>query len=489
MERGEVQQTVLVADDDESIRLLLTMLLEESGYQALAAEDGRMAVDLALEHRPDIAILDVMMPIMDGFDACRALKADRRTANMPVILLTALAQTPSKVEGLDIGASDYVTKPFESAELLARVRAALAQKNQRDRLAAEALTDALTTLTNRRGLEQQLEQLLAHTGREHEPLSLLLFDADHFKSVNDTYGHHIGDVVLAALAQRARETMRAQDVIGRFGGEEFLAILPSATAEAAVAAAERLRGYVEATPIRTPAGPVGVTVSVGVTTTVHGAEMERSALIAMADRALYAAKRTGRNRVVHADGQPTSPLSAAEPPETARALLAALSLVHTPTAEHSRLVSELCWEIGVELRLAPLDRSRVALAGLLHDIGKLAAPRALLDQTVPHEVSPDQIEQATQLLQSLPNLQVMAHMVAAQGEWWDGSGRPRGLHGPDIPLGSRIIAVADACAMIRRNLVPLNGNATNDASAEALRRGAGTRFDPAVVDAAMRVLR
>lgn len=482
-----MQQTVLVADDDESIRLLLTMLFEESGYRTLAAEDGYVAVELVKEYRPDIAILDVMMPVMGGFDACRAIKADPRTSDVPVILLTALAQTPSKVEGLDIGASDYITKPFESAELLARVRAVLAQKSQRDLLAAEALTDALTSLTNRRGLEQQLEQLLAHSRREHEPLSLLLFDADHFKAVNDTFGHDTGDLVLAALAQRARETMRAQDVIGRFGGEEFLAILPGASADAALAAAERLRCHVETAPVATPAGAVNVTVSVGVTTTVSGAETERGDLVTAADRALYTAKRTGRNRVVHSNGQPTAPLAPSEPPEAARALLQALELVHPPTAEHSRIVSDMCWNIGVALRLAPLDRGRVALAGLLHDVGKLAAPHTLLDPTESHNVPREHVDDASQLLQSLPNLQSLAPLVAAHQEWWDGSGYPRGLRGTEIPLGSRIIAAADTYAMLRQEQTP-DGPRGTARIAEELRRVAGTRLDPDVAEAAIRSL-
>lgn len=486
-----MQPTILIADDDESIRLLLTTLLDEAGYRTLAAENGKLAVDLALDCKPDIAILDVMMPEMDGFTACRAIKADQRTADIPVLLLTALAQTPSKVEGLDCGASDYITKPFVTNELLARLRTTLVQKNRRDALAAEALTDALTGLANRRALEPQLDQLLAHSGRTSEVLSLLIFDADHFKSVNDTYGHEVGDVVLAALAQRAREAMRAQDVVGRFGGEEFMAILPTTGRDAALIAAERLRAHVEATPIATSSGPVRVTVSVGVATTNTGHVATRSALMTAADRALYSAKTSGRNRVVHADGQPTAPLAPAAPPEAASALISALALVHAPTAQHAQAVADTCWEIGVALRLAPADRNRAVLAGLLHDIGKLAMPAAVLDATDPaaEDAREDVGTLATQgerLLQCLPTLHTLAPLVAAWPEWWDGSGGPRGLCGEHIPLSSRIVAVAHACESLRTSKGEDASRATITA---ALRQDAGTRFDPGVVAAAICVLR
>src|SRR5437763_6582582 len=170
--RGTMQATILVADDDESIRLILSTLFEEAGYHVLCAEDGRMAVELAVQHRPDVTILDVLMPGMDGFAACRAIKTDRRTADIPVLLLTALAQTTSKVQGLEYGANDYITKPFETVELLARLRNTLTHKSHHDALATQALTDPLTGLTNRRGLEQQLDQLLAHGARTAEIPSL-----------------------------------------------------------------------------------------------------------------------------------------------------------------------------------------------------------------------------------------------------------------------------------------------------------------------------
>lgn len=479
--------TILVADDDESIRLLLTTLLGEAGYRTILAENGQAAVQLAVEHRPDVAILDVMMPGLDGFATCRSIKADQRTADIPVLLLTALAQTPAKVQGLDCGASDYITKPFVANELLARLRATLAQKSRHDALAAEALTDALTGLANRRSVEQQLDQLLAHSERGHEVISVVIFDADHFKVINDTYGHEVGDMALTALAQRAREAMRAQDVVGRFGGEEFIAILPGTARDAAMVAAERLRSQVESPPVTTASGPVKVTVSVGVATVNPDVPMGRSALVAEADRALYSAKRAGRNCVVHADGQPAAPIPT-EPPEAANALITALAQVHPPTAQHAHAVAEACWQLSGALDLAPTERSHITLAGLLHDIGKLSASAVLLDGAAPYANGDDEslrghILQGEQLLRSLPTLSIVAPIVGAQLEWWDGSGHPHGLHEEQIPLGSRIVAVAHA--YLRCRDAATNGSA----NLTALRREAGTHFDPAVVKAAVRLLR
>jgi len=483
-----MRHTVLVADDDESIRDLLVMVLAEAGYATLDAANGQDAVELALAHRPDLALLDVMMPVMDGFAACRTIKDDPRTAGIPVLLLTALAHTDSKVRGLGDGATDYITKPFENAELLARIRKVLQEKDQRDALAAEALTDVLTGLTNRRSLERQLDQLLAHAERVEEPLSVLMFDVDRFKGINDTYGHAAGDVVLATLARRAQEAVRAQDVVGRLGGEEFLVILPGAGRTAAYITAERLRAHVAAKPIITPAGPIDVTVSVGAATTYPGMDIERTTLITTSDHALYGAKNSGRNRVVHADGQPTTPLVMPEAPEAARALIAALTVVNAPAAAQAREVAKLCWTIGGALQLSPDERARVALAGLLHNIDMLAAPQPILAPAgafgAYEERARDGRRAAEELLRDLPSLHLAVELVRAHDTWWDGSGSPEGPRGEEIPLGSRVIAVAVAYDRAMRGGAgpPRLGAAT------ALRDTAGSRLDPLVVAAALRVL-
>ena len=489
-----MQATVLIADDDVAIRQMLVTMLDEAGYETIVAPDGRTAVALTRINQPDVVLLDISMPRLDGLAACRAIKSDPRTAHIPVLLLTAFAQVEAKVQGLDAGATDYITKPFDLPELLARLRSALAEKTRHDTLAAQALTDALTGLTNRRGLEQQLDQMLAHAERYEEPLSLLMMDADHFKAVNDSYGHETGDQVLVTLARRAQEMVRAQDVIGRFGGEEFLVILPGAGHDAAMTAAERLRLHVIQQPISVAgaADPIAVTVSVGVATLSPGVVVARTALVASADRALYAAKRTGRNRSVHADGYQTAPLGLPDPPDAARALLAVLQVGAPREAEHAMRVGELCWSMAAALRLLPAERARIGWAGLLHGIGRV--PRGLAPSLVErdaHEQAARNVAMAVELLSRLPMLASMAELVASQRENWDGSGGPGGLRGDDIPLGARIIAVADAYDGLTH--VPAQTReATTTGSAmatpgEQLLQQAGTRLDPAIVDIALRL--
>ena len=480
--------TILVADDDRSIRELLRTLLSEEGYQTLTATNGLAAVELARECRPDIAVLDVMMPVMDGLSACRAIKSERATSDIPVILLTALAQTPSKVEGLDCGATDYITKPFDARELLARLRTILGEKRRLDTLAAEAVSDPLTALANRRGLDRHLNQMIAHSERTGEPLSVAMFDADRFKSINDRFGHDAGDAVLATVAERAREALRSQDVVGRYGGEEFLAILPAAGREAALAAAERLRAHIAAAPVTTIYGPIGITVTVGVATAVPGADIAPAELVAAADRALFAAKRAGRNRVAHTDGPPTAPLAYREPPEAARALLEVLSLARPEAVEHAWSVADTCWSIATAMRLTAPDRNRVALAGLLHNIGEL------IHSTVPagDKIDPPHrdagglachVSASIMILERVPALSDLADILASFQEQCEGRSEASGGSHDARSLGSRIIAVAHAWVTFNRD-----GSDPADV-APSLRLHTEPNLDPNIVEVVLHALR
>ena len=291
---------VLLVDDREENRELLAAILEDEGIRVTSAAHGEEGLRLALADPPDTILLDVAMPGIDGFEVCRRLQERPETAFVPILFVTAQVLDKGSVcKGLAQGAIDYITKPFDPDELAARVRNALRLKEQNDRLRLMALTDPLTGLGNRHIINGRLKSSLARWRRRGEPFGLMIVDVDHFKAVNDTYGHEAGDQVLQRLAELFREMARAEDSVGRLGGEEFVILVDHAHRLEAVQAAERLRRRVShlAMPL---AGNVSITVSIGVVSSddLHVDDTEKSALH-HADDALYAAKETGRNRVVY----------------------------------------------------------------------------------------------------------------------------------------------------------------------------------------------
>lgn len=306
---------VLIVDDHPDNVEILRARLEASGYDTECATDGEEALRRVHASPPDLILLDVMMPRVDGHEVARRIKADRNLPFIPIIMQTALQSTESKVEGLGAGADDYITKPINFAELEARVRSMLRIKalqdevHERERALATAnaelrrmaVTDGLTGLYNRRHLEERLREMFDHSVRLHEPLAVVMFDLDHFKSVNDTFGHQAGDDVLRELASVLRRCAREVDRVGRYGGEEFMAILPGTVLDAAVTFAERARQEVEAHPFPYEGGVLRRTMSCGVAAWPHPRIHGRDELVKAADDALYVAKRLGRNRVVRFD--------------------------------------------------------------------------------------------------------------------------------------------------------------------------------------------
>jgi diguanylate cyclase (GGDEF)-like protein len=303
--------TVLVAEDSLVIRAVLVEQLQSRGYRVIEAGDGEQALAACFRERPDVVLLDVEMPQLDGHAVLARIKADPRLADIPVVFVTSRVTTEDVVDGLRLGAHDYLRKPFEPSELLARVHAAVRNKALQDELRLRnaelelaSRTDALTGLRNRRHLEDQLQRLAATGG----PLSVLLCDIDRFKQVNDTRGHAAGDEVLRVVATRLGEVARPGDVPGRWGGEEFLVVLPATSPGEAAAMGERTREAIAAAPVPLPDGPLGVTTSVGVASeATDGWEC----LVRRADTGLYAAKEGGRDRVVA--GPPPAPAAGSRP--------------------------------------------------------------------------------------------------------------------------------------------------------------------------------
>ncbi|MGB9880944.1 MAG: GGDEF domain-containing response regulator, partial [Anaerolineae bacterium] len=295
---------VLVADDDPASRLLLQRVLTRWGYEVVTASDGEEAWQiLSAPDAPDLAVLDWMMPGLDGVEICQRIRA-MDSVNPPyVILLTSRGDKHDIATGLEAGASDYVQKPFDPDELRARllVGRRFAELNaklldaQRE-LERQALTDPLTQVMNRRAILGRLEEELPRAAREHKPLSVAILDIDHFKAINDRYGHAAGDYVLQAFVARVQEAVRPYDALGRIGGEEFLLVLPGVGKSELPSLLERVRTVMKAQPVTIPSGEkISVTVSLG-GATAAGESMED--LLRAADDALYRAKNEGRDRVV-----------------------------------------------------------------------------------------------------------------------------------------------------------------------------------------------
>lgn len=306
-DRGQAR--ILVVDDHEDNIELLRARLEARGYVVDSAKDGLDALEAVERCTPDLILLDIMMPRLDGLGVVRALKESGKLEFISVIMQTALDTTEHKVEGLNLGADDYITKPINFAELEARVNAQLRIKGLQRKLAEAnakleemSLTDGLTGVANRRSLENSLREMWEHSLRLHEPLSLVMCDIDKFKGVNDNYGHQAGDAVLKEFARLLKDEAREIDRVGRYGGEEFVLLLPGTVLDAAVTFAERLREKVESHTFSYEGGTLTLTMSCGVAATPHPRVQDQEGLLRAADDALYVAKETGRNRVIRFDG-------------------------------------------------------------------------------------------------------------------------------------------------------------------------------------------
>lgn len=296
---------ILIADDSIVSRHLLDATLRKWGYEVVAASDGVEAWNiLQAEGAPHLAILDWVMPGMTGPEVCRKVRehakdSKEQEAYTYILLLTSKSLKDDLIEGMEAGADDYVTKPFDQHELKVRLRAGTRIIDLQRQLRDQATKDFLLHIWNRSSILDILGRELIRGGRENRGLGVVLADLDHFKLVNDTYGHFAGDEVLREFARRMQGSVRPYDAIGRYGGEEFLIILPGCDEACTASQAERMRKALDAEPILINGQPRAVTCSFGATSWRPGTEMNSEMLIRVADDALYAAKHQGRNRVVY----------------------------------------------------------------------------------------------------------------------------------------------------------------------------------------------
>jgi two-component system cell cycle response regulator len=298
---------VLIADDSLISRRLLEAALAQWGYEVVSASDGLQAWEiLRRDDAPRLAILDWMMPGLSGPELCRRVRQLNSQRYTYILLVTSRAEKQDVIEGMEAGADDYITKPFDQMELKVRLasgRRVVALQDQlleaQETLREQATRDALTKIWNRRTILEILEREIDRAQREMSPLSLAMGDLDHFKQINDTFGHLAGDAVLCEAVRRMKASIRSYDSLGRFGGEEFLFILPGCEASAAVRLAERIRQEIASRPIEWQGRAIQVTASFGVTSLPLSQRSTAEALLRLADEALYQAKQQGRNRVAH----------------------------------------------------------------------------------------------------------------------------------------------------------------------------------------------
>jgi two-component system cell cycle response regulator len=296
---------ILIAEDDPVSRRLLEAKLVKWGYEVIVTKDGNEAWKaLQKTDAPHLAILDWMMPGMDGVEVCRTVRENIKEPYTYIILLTALQQEEDLVAGMEAGADDYIAKPFKSNELKVRLRAGrriIELQNElitaREALRAKATHDPLTGLWNHEEILRIITRELARADRTGTSVGILMIDLDHFKKVNDTYGHMAGDVVLRVIAKRMLLLIRTYDAVGRYGGEEFIVVLPGCDQARALTIAERFRCSISKENVDTSAGMIPVTISLGVAVTGEGKILDADSFVRAADTALYRAKSNGRNRV------------------------------------------------------------------------------------------------------------------------------------------------------------------------------------------------
>ena len=302
-------EKILVVDDDAAVRREISKDLESAGYQVVTGENGQEALAKVRDERPDLIIMDVEMPGMGGRETCRIIKANKSFGFVPILLVTARQDVQTKVEGLEMGADDYLMKPLNYLELIARVKSMLRMKalqdellgtneklkNVNERLQELSMTDPLTGLYNRLFFHKRIDYEFQRADRYRCALALLMLDLDHFKQVNDTYGHPFGDYVLQKTASLLLKSVRQVDIVARYGGEEIVIACPETNMEQAKIVAERIRSNMDKAEFSSDGSTTHVTCSLGIAVCPREDIKTADDLLRAADEALYRAKQAGRN--------------------------------------------------------------------------------------------------------------------------------------------------------------------------------------------------
>ncbi len=289
--------TILVIEDHPDQRDLLAIVLQREGYRVVTAAHGVEALEKLEKEHVQIALSDIMMPKMDGFELIGRIRSNPALKNIYLILITARIQEGDRVKGLDLGADDYITKPFSFSELLARVRVGSRVVQYQQHLEYQTQVDALTGLFNRRAFETKIEEEFERAKRYHKPLSLLILDIDNFKSINDTYGHHGGDAALVRISDTLRDKTRQSDFPCRYGGEEFVLVLPETDQASALQVAGKIHEDIRSCRFGISNRQFALTVCIGLSSTSNKRYADWREMLDDADQALYVAKNSGKDRI------------------------------------------------------------------------------------------------------------------------------------------------------------------------------------------------
>ena len=288
--------TVLIIEDHPDQRDLLAIVLQREGYRVVTAANGVEALEKLGQETVHIALSDIMMPKMDGFELINKIRSDAALKNIYLILITARIQEGDRVRGLDLGADDYITKPFSFSELLARVRVGSRVVQYQQHLEYQTHVDSLTGLFNRRAFEKKIVEEFERAKRYQHPISLLILDIDNFKTINDTYGHHGGDTALVKISETLRAKTRRSDFPSRYGGEEFVLILPETDQESALQVANKVQDEIRSCVFGSNNKHFSLTVSIGISSTSNREYSDWNQMLNAADQALYVAKNNGKDR-------------------------------------------------------------------------------------------------------------------------------------------------------------------------------------------------
>ncbi len=506
---------ILIAEDENTTRRRLEKFLEDMDYEVISCKDGIDAWEvIQSENAPNLLILDWMMPGMNGVEICRKVREQGREPYTYIMLLTMKDKQRDIVYGMEAGADDYITKPFNQHELRVRLKAGrrIVEMNKelldaREVLRKKVIYDDLTGLYNRHYMVEILEKEYARALRHQTDLSCLLLDIDYFKVINDTFGHVFGDSVLREFSACLKRVARKYDFIFRYGGEEFMILLPNTGIDGALSVAEKIRSTCESKVYKDGINVTIATVSIGVTSVKNHQPSESNELIAFADKALYRSKSEGRNKVsvyINDSSMQSSEDKISENKDcrylrenissilekTKKASVQSLCLLvrnlgATKYLKHNHQVVRYIELIGERFNLPPSVIESFKNVALLHDNFKILLKKTLkskskrLNTSEKREIEshPDMMAELTELFDFFVNERsILQH----HHENYDGSGYPVGLKGNEIPLGARIFAIVDAMVAMssersfRKNLLP------EDVIRE-FADNAGIQFDPKLV--------